>query len=84
MILQLLIQIFSSILQLIFGFFPTVTTLPLGIDSALSTAFGWLHSFLEYVWPAQVIYEVVIYYLSFRVLLIVLKFFIGNRAPHHD
>lgn len=83
MITQFLFSILMTIAGVLFGWLPAVETLPLGIDDALSTVFGWMRSFITEVWPAQVVLEVVLWYLGFRVGLIVLKLFLGHRAPKH-
>lgn len=84
MITQYIFSFIIAVFSVIFGWLPEVTTLPLGIDSALVTLFGWLRSLVENVWPIQIILTCLLWYLSFRIGLMVLKFFIGHRAPKHD
>jgi len=84
MIIQILLSVISAFLYVIFGWLPTITELPFGIDAVFVTAFGWLRYLITVAWPIQVILNCVLYYLSFRLLLLIVKVFLGSRTPHHD
>jgi len=84
MIILLLITLFTTFTGIIGQFLPIINELPFGLDTALSTAFGWINALIYYVWPLEVILEVTLFYFSFRIFLTILKIFLGNRTPKHD
>jgi len=84
MIIQFLFTILISIAQALTGFLPTVETLPWGIDALLVTSTGYFKGFMQIFPPLQIVFGAFMLYLGFRLLLIVLKIFMGKRTPHHD
>jgi len=82
MITQIFFTIIYSILGFIFALVPNVTELPFGIDIALSTAVGWLRDLESVAWPLEVMFDVVLWYLLFKVFMITLRLFLGSRTPH--
>lgn len=84
MLIQLLIQIVLSVLDVLFFWLPVADLLPLGSDQAFLTFFGYIRSFVERMWPLQIIYECFLYFAGFMLLMVVLKLFLGHRVPKHD
>jgi len=68
----------GNMLSSIFG---TVDVLPFGTDPYFETAFGWLRSLQDVVWPINVILVCFLAYAGFKVSLILLKLVFGSRAP---
>ena len=54
---------------------PRVEVLPLGMDEALTTAVTYFKSFMEIFPPFQIIYTAFMFYMGFRITLLVLKLF---------
>jgi len=86
MILELLFLIIFGILSVVGIFLPGYGEVPLklpwGVDQYVETASGWVHSFVGYVWPAEVILTVALIYLGFRLGMVFLKLFLGSRTPN--
>lgn len=81
MIVHFLLKIVALLATALTFFLPDGSRLPFGTDNAVATFFGWIHSLIIYVWPLQVIYVVIGYYLLFKIGLFVLKLIIGHRSP---
>jgi len=64
----------SSFLSSIFFLFPVVTSLPFGIDEALSYGFGLFYSFLEVMPPLVTVFQAFLLFLSIKFALYGLKF----------
>lgn len=75
----------SSVLNAVFSFLPTVTTLPtifgINMDAQLVGAVGVLNDIGQYYWPIRDLFVGVIFFLTYRVIMLVLRFFLGHRAP---
>ena len=56
MIVSAFLNVVVAVLGSFFFLLPDVSTLPLGLDSALLTAVGWWNAFLGYFWPLAVIW----------------------------
>jgi len=81
MIWYYLILFITSLLNAVFSWLPTVEVLPLGMDSALTTSVGYFRGLMSIFPPFETLFIVAFWYLSFKLVLVVLKFFIGHRAP---
>jgi len=79
MLILLLLTLFGFILSVILSPFPTITELPFGVDSALTTAAGYFNAFRTLFWPFNDLWLFVLAYLSIHVILLILKFFLGHR-----
>jgi len=76
MIWYYIIVFISSLFGAIFSLISfKVTTLPLGMDSALSTALGYFRAFEAIMPPIALMFTALMWYISFRILLWTLKFF---------
>jgi len=62
--------------------FPTVDVLPFGVDELLLNGFGYFRIISEAFPPFALMLEVTLWYLGYRVGLIILKVFMGHRTPH--
>jgi hypothetical protein len=75
----------SSVLNGVFSFLPTVTTLPtifgINLDAQLTGAVGVLNDIGTYYWPIRDLFVAVAFFLTYRVIMLVIRFFIGHRAP---
>jgi len=89
MIIALLINIIVSMFGVLFGFFPVVTLndIPVVGEFVRSTfvmAIGFWNAFIVTFPYAALPWHIFIYaVLPFEVLLIILKFFLGSRAPQN-
>jgi len=85
MLIIMLLYVFTAIFSLIFSWFPVVTTLPFGIDGALWTVGQWIAQVTAYIWPLDIVFTIFFHvYLPFQITLLLLKFFLGHRAPGRD
>lgn len=81
MILYLVIQALLFILSLIFAVFPTVETLPWGVDSVLSDGMGYYRTLMDVFPPLSTVLNAVLIYIGYKLAIIVLRFFLGSRTP---
>lgn len=63
---------------------PTADTLPWGLDDIWTDAIAYFKGFTELFPPMEIVFQAFMIYLGFRLLLIVVKIFVGSRVPHHD
>jgi len=84
MIIQLFSVMIIAGLTIVFGWLPTVTVLPWGIDGYLSTGVGYIKGFSVFFPFINTAINAFLIYMGFRLLLIVLKFVLGSRTPSHD
>jgi len=84
MIIQILIVIVLTGLELVFGFLPRVDELPFGSDAYLQQGVGLLKEMNSVFFFLDSIMYAVLIYLGFRLSLLVLKFVAGSRTPHHE
>jgi len=82
MIFYYLVLFFTSILNVAFSWMPTVTELPFGIDGFTLTAVGYLQAFVQIFWPIAPFYNFILFYIPFKLAIIVLKVFLGARTPY--
>lgn len=85
MIWTYLFVFISSFLNGVFSFLPTVTTLPtifgIDIDAQLTAAVGVLNDIGTYYWPIRDLFIAVGFFLTYKLLMLVIKLFLGSRAP---
>lgn len=81
MLILLILDIFGMALSVIFSVFPSVSQLPLGMDSVMVTAVGWWYSFLTVFWPLQIVWTCFMWYLGIKIFMIILRLFLGARVP---
>jgi len=84
MIIQLLIQILIGIITIIFSWLPSIETLPFGVDGALTLAVSYFKGATETFPYLEIVWTCFGYLLGFEILLIIVKFFLGNRTPAHN
>jgi len=77
MIWYYIILFVGSLLTAVIGAFhvPLVTTLPFGMDTALSSAIGYFNFIAQSVPPIGIIFNCTLVFLSFKVLIFALKQF---------
>jgi len=75
MIIQLLITILLGAIELLFGWLPTVETLPFGIDGALTLVVSYFRGAITTLPYLEIVWDVFLYALAFEILLVVVKFF---------
>jgi len=68
-----IITFFGNILNFMFSFLPRVETLPLGMDSALTTAMGYFNAFKDLIPYLGLLFTTFMWYLAFRIVLLTLK-----------
>lgn len=81
MITNLFLSLIFFILNLIFGLFPVITTLPFGIDSVLVYAVTVYQSFAVYLWPLVFPMQMAVVYVLFALGMLGLKLLLGHRTP---
>lgn len=81
MIFHFLLNIVVVLIGGLLFFLPEGSRLPFGIDEPMVTAAGWVHALMDVFWPMEIMLTVVLYYMLFRVSILVIKLFIGHRAP---
>jgi len=84
MIIHLLFSIIIMIFNTLVSWLPSVSVLPFGMDSLWISSVGYFKGFMLIFPPLEIVYQAFVFYLGFRLLLIVLKVFLGKRVPHHD
>jgi len=87
MIITLLLNILVLVVAVIFSWLPDVTTLPAllnyDIDGALVTGVGYAKTFFITFWPLGILFQGFTILMLYYVIKIILRFFIGHRAPSH-
>lgn len=63
----------TTFLDAVFFWLPKVDSLPLGMDSALSTAFGYFHYVLDFIPPLQTAFTAFLWYAVFEISLLTLR-----------
>jgi hypothetical protein len=79
MIILLLMDVVGFVLSAIFQLVPVVTTLPFGMDSALSYVIGNWNAFLQDFWLLQIVWQCVLFYYGFEISLLALRLIFGSR-----
>jgi len=82
MIWYYVILFFTSVLNVAFSWVPRVTELPFGVDNFLSLGFGYAQSFTQEVWIFAPVYACILFYIHFKLVMIIMKVFLGARAPY--
>jgi len=75
MIWYYLFTFFGNFLNAMFSFLPTVELLPLGMDTALTTAVGYFTEFKNLFPPLSTVFTAFMWYFSFRLILLTLRLF---------
>lgn len=52
---------------------PIITELPLGMDSAVSSGFGYFKEFMTLYPPIAIIFNAFIWYMGFKLVLLILR-----------
>lgn len=85
MITDLFINFVVLIITAIFSWAPIVTALPtiygFNIDGAFVTGMGEVNVFLQSFWPELIMFQGFLFLLGYYAIKMVLKFFLGHRAP---
>jgi len=68
-----LLTFFGNLVNTVFSFLPRITELPLGMDSALSTAVGYFRTTMEIIPYLSTVFTAFLWYLSFRIVLLTLR-----------
>lgn len=82
MVLYLIFHVILLIIGAIFAFFPTITELPWGVDANLQAGVAGYKLFAEYFPPLTLFLTLTTIYISFKLLMIIMRFFLGHRTPH--
>lgn len=61
---------------------PVITTLPFGMDTAVSYIFGMAYGVWEVLWPIQPFLVALVAFLGYKVVMITLQAFFGDRITH--
>lgn len=75
------------LMNAIFSLFGYVYTLPsiftIDLDAILTTTVGYFKTFMVLFPPVADVFYALLFYLSFRLSLLVLKAILGHRVPSH-
>ena len=81
MIITFFLNLLVSILNIIFGWLPTVTTLPTvggyDIDGAMVSGMGQLNLFMTTFWALQIMFNGFLVILGYYGIKLILKLFLG-------
>jgi len=83
MIIQILLAIAVLFLNIIASWLPVVETLPFGLDTILTTAVSYFHGITETLPYLQTTWNCFMFVISFEILFLTLKLFMGSRTPHN-
>lgn len=81
MIIQTIFNFIISVFKFFLSGFPTITQLPWGLERTIGTAVSFYRYLGAYIPVLLVIMNAFIIYVTFKLGLLVLKLFLGNRAP---
>jgi len=85
MIWYYLLLFFTTLLTATFSWLPKIETLPtvlgVDIDTQLSTGVGMFYTFASAVWPVYDVFLGMLILLTYYTIKMVLRFFLGHRAP---
>lgn len=81
MIIYFLLLFVVYVISLLFAPFPVVEELPWGVDAFLSGGISQFRLLTEFFPPLSTVLDVALIYLTFRISIIVLRFFLGSRTP---
>jgi len=73
MIWYVVLNALVSGINTLFAWLPHVTELPYGIDTALTTTFGYWYAFLAVMWPLEIVWTMVLFYYGIKVGLFFLR-----------
>lgn len=87
MITALFLNLLITILGVIFVWLPEVKTLPtiggFDIDAAFVTGLSYFNRILDVFWPIKTVMTAFLILMGYYGLKIIVRFFIGSRAPAH-
>jgi len=84
MIIQLLLQIIISALNVITSFLPKVETLPFGMDYILDSGMQYFRTVMVSIPPLETLLTATMVLFSYKLGMIILKIFLGSRTPKHE
>lgn len=84
MLIQLLLTILINAINVLFFWLPSVTTLPFGIDGALTYIVQLYHGAMATLPYLEIVWTCFLYLLGFELLLVIMKVFLGSRAVGKD
>lgn len=87
MIWYYVLMFITTLFTEVFSWLPKVTTLPtiggIDVDASLSLGVGYFNAYINAFWPIYDLFQAVLFYIGYLVLKnIVMRFFLGHRAPH--
>lgn len=87
MIITFLLNLVVAVLNIIFSWLPTITTLPTvngyDIDTALLNGMGQLNLVMQTFWPLQTMFNGFLVLMGYYGIKMTLRLFLGHRAPAH-
>lgn len=84
MLVYYLLKLLVTIGDALAGFFGRVDKLPWGLDLALITGMGYFNTIKTSIPVLGTILTAVLVYLGFKLSLIFVKLFLGNRVQNYD
>lgn len=84
MILSAIITLIVTFLTMVFQLLPTVEELPWGTDAYLGQGVQYFKLLADFFPPFATLLTAFLLYVSFKLLMLVIKFFLGSRTPSHS
>jgi len=81
MIVYMLISVVISIVGVLFSLFPVIEELPWGVDAFIVQGVGGYKLLATAFPPLSTVMTIFLIYISFRLGMILLRFFLGSRTP---
>lgn len=81
----MLLNAVVGLLNILLSWLPTISTLPevfgYDIDSQLVSGMGMFNTFAGAFWPVSIVFSGFLFLAGYYFIKMVLKFFLGHRAP---
>lgn len=85
MIVNLLLDAISTFFIAMFGWLPVIDKLPtiagFDLDTAISTNIGYMNNIFSVIWPLRDMFYGFMVLMSYYVIKMVLRLFLGSRTP---
>lgn len=77
----MLLTVVITLVGFLFGLFPLITELPWGLDAVVVQGVGGYKLLATAFPPLSTVLTIFLIYISFRLGMILLRFFLGSRTP---
>lgn len=81
MIFILILTGITSLLAYLLQWLPSGLELPWGLDGIMIMAVGYFNAFVQIFPPLGIVVQAFLIYIGFKLGIMILKLFLGSRAP---